>query len=96
MNKHCGNCKDQCGLIDGLLCYQNNYSDWQPKNSSINGNTNIIDQLIEDKSLMKVIDDILYLIADTYNISHSKACELIGQLGIIAKSADLSSISEKE
>lgn len=40
MNKHCGNCKNECDLIDGLLCYQNNYSDWQSKNSLLTGEFN--------------------------------------------------------
>jgi hypothetical protein len=56
----------------------------------------IINELLEDKQLMKVIDDILYLIADNYNCSHSKACELIGELGMIAKCADLAMIVDKK
>ena len=54
-----------------------------------NFNRDILDELLRDKQLMKVIDDILYLTADAYNCSHSKMCELIGELGMIAKVVDL-------
>jgi hypothetical protein len=57
---------------------------------------NIINELLEDKQLMKIIDDILYLIADTHSCSHSKVCELIGELGMIAKSADLASFANSK
>jgi hypothetical protein len=49
----------------------------------------VINDILEDKLLMRTLDDILYLIAGTYDVSHSKACELIGELGKIAKLIDL-------